>query len=197
MGMRFRKRIKLAKGVHINLGKKSMGVSIGGRRGGININSRAGVSARVSAPGTGISYTTKLSSGKKASSGTAVRSRNSSLPAAPSASSAPVKRPVCKRTWYLVLAILLILSAFGSQQTNPVGAVITFIAGVVMIAYRLIKKEPIPLQEEVTINEPALIHDQREGVNAPTELRQWKELYDEGLISAEEYEVKKKKLLEK
>lgn len=196
MGMRFRKRIKLAKGVHINLGKKSMGVSIGGRHGGININSRTGVSARVSAPGTGMSYTTKLSSGKKTSSGTAASSR-SSLPAASSVTYVPVKRPVCKRTWYLVLAILLIFSAFGSQQTNPIGAVITFTAGVVMIAYRLIKKEPIPLPEEEIISAPPIIHDQSEGVNAPTELRQWKELYDEGLISSEEYEVKKKKLLEK
>lgn len=196
MGMRFRKRIKLAKGVHINLGKKSMGVSIGGRRGGININSRTGVSARVSAPGTGMSYTTKLSSGKKTPSATATRSR-SSLPAAPAGSYVPVKRPVCKRTWYLVLAVLLILSAFGSQQTNPVGAVITFTAGVVMIAYRLMKKETFPLPQEEIICEPTVIHDQSEGANAPTELRQWKELYDEGLISAEEYEVKKKKLLER
>lgn len=63
MGFRFRKSFKIAPGVKFNVGKKSVGVSIGGKRAGVSFNSRTGARARVSAPGTGLSYSTKL--GKK------------------------------------------------------------------------------------------------------------------------------------
>lgn len=62
MGFRFRKSVKVAPGVRLNIGKKSAGVSIGGKGGGVSINSKTGATARVSAPGTGVSYTSKVSS---------------------------------------------------------------------------------------------------------------------------------------
>lgn len=65
MGLRFRKSIKIAPGVKLNLGLKSVGVSIGGKHAGISVNSRTGATARVSAGhGTGLSYVTKIG-GKK------------------------------------------------------------------------------------------------------------------------------------
>lgn len=67
MGMKFRKSIKIAPGVKVNLGKKSVGMSIGGKYGGMSINSKTGAKARVSAPGTGLSYTTKIGSASHAS----------------------------------------------------------------------------------------------------------------------------------
>ena len=60
MGTRFRKSIKLAPGVKINVGKKSVGLSVGGKHAGMSFNSKTGVRARVSAPGTGLSYSTKV-----------------------------------------------------------------------------------------------------------------------------------------
>lgn len=60
MGFKFRKSIKLAPGVKLNLGKKSVGVSVGGKVAGVSYNTRTGAHARVSAPGTGMSYTTKI-----------------------------------------------------------------------------------------------------------------------------------------
>lgn len=60
MGVRFRKSIKIAPGVKVNLGKKSVGVSVGGKYGGVSVNSRTGVRTRVSAPGTGLSYSSKI-----------------------------------------------------------------------------------------------------------------------------------------
>lgn len=60
MGLRFRKSIKIAPGVKLNLGKKSAGISIGNKYGGVSINSQTGTRARISAPGTGISYSTKI-----------------------------------------------------------------------------------------------------------------------------------------
>lgn len=60
MGFRYRKSIKIAPGVKVNVGKKSVGVSVGGKYGGVSVNSKTGARARVSAPGTGMSYTTKI-----------------------------------------------------------------------------------------------------------------------------------------
>lgn len=65
MSLRFRKSVKLAPGVKLNLGKKSAGISVGGKYGGISVNSRTGVGTRVSAPGTGISYTNKITTKSK------------------------------------------------------------------------------------------------------------------------------------
>ena len=62
MGFRFRKSVKIAPGVKVNFGKKSVGMSIGNRYAGVSVNSRTGARARVSAPGTGLSYSTKISS---------------------------------------------------------------------------------------------------------------------------------------
>jgi uncharacterized protein DUF4236 len=58
MGFRFRKRIRLGKGVYLNLGKKGSSLSIGGRSSTMNISKR-GVRNTLRVPGTGISYQTK------------------------------------------------------------------------------------------------------------------------------------------
>lgn len=60
MGFRFHKSIQIAPGVKLNFGKKSAGISIGNKYGGVSYNTRTGTRARVSAPGTGISYSTKI-----------------------------------------------------------------------------------------------------------------------------------------
>ncbi|WP_197328688.1 DUF4236 domain-containing protein [Ralstonia syzygii] len=54
MGFGFRKRIKIAPGVAINLSKRGISTSIGGK--GLTYNSRGRVTASI--PGTGIRYTT-------------------------------------------------------------------------------------------------------------------------------------------
>ncbi len=65
MGTRYRKSIKVAPGVKVNVGKKSVGISVGNEFSGISVNSKTGAHARVSAPGTGMSYTTKIKSTSK------------------------------------------------------------------------------------------------------------------------------------
>ncbi|MBM6870785.1 DUF4236 domain-containing protein [Pseudoflavonifractor phocaeensis] len=60
MGIRFRKSVKVAPGIRINVGKKSSGISIGNKYGGISVNSKTGARSRVSAPGTGFSYSAKI-----------------------------------------------------------------------------------------------------------------------------------------
>lgn len=65
MGVKFRKSFKVAPGVKFSLGKKSAGISIGGKYGGMSFNTKTGARARVSAPGTGLSYSTKVGGGSK------------------------------------------------------------------------------------------------------------------------------------
>lgn len=77
MGLNFRKSVKVADGVKLNIGKKSAGVSVGGKHVGASFNTRSGARVRASLPGTGISYTKSLNSvGKKKTSRKKSKSRN-------------------------------------------------------------------------------------------------------------------------
>lgn len=58
---RFSKRIKILPGVSINLSKSGVSASVGPRGAKINIGKR-GVRANVGLPGTGMSYSTKITS---------------------------------------------------------------------------------------------------------------------------------------
>lgn len=64
MGMRFRKSVKICKGVKVNFSKSGASVSLGGRGHSVNVGKR-GTRATVGIPGTGLSYSTKVSGGKK------------------------------------------------------------------------------------------------------------------------------------
>lgn len=81
MGFKFRKSFTIIPGVKINFGKKSTGISIGGKCGGVSFNSKSGARVRASIPGTGISFSEKLggSSGKRKSQGKSVTKRDLEL----------------------------------------------------------------------------------------------------------------------
>ncbi|RZT35507.1 DUF4236 domain-containing protein [Cupriavidus agavae] len=64
MGFRFRKRIKIAPGVAINLSKSGVSASLGGK--GLTYNTRGKVTAGL--PGTGLSYSANLTSGRSRTS---------------------------------------------------------------------------------------------------------------------------------
>lgn len=65
MGLRFRKSVTLLPGVKLNIGSKSVGVSLGGKYAGVSLNTRTGASVRASLPGTGLSYTKKVGGSPK------------------------------------------------------------------------------------------------------------------------------------
>jgi hypothetical protein len=66
MGFRFQKRIRLFKGLTLNLSKTGTSWTIGGR--GASINLRDGkATGNVGIPGTGLSYRGKLIDGENAS----------------------------------------------------------------------------------------------------------------------------------
>lgn len=56
MGMRYRKSIGLGKGIRLNVGKGSLGISAGVKGAHVSVNSKRGVTTSVGAPGTGVSY---------------------------------------------------------------------------------------------------------------------------------------------
>ena len=62
MGFRFRRSFKVFPGVRVNLSKSGLSTSFGGRGASINVSSR-GVRGTVGIPGTGLSYSQKLTPG--------------------------------------------------------------------------------------------------------------------------------------
>lgn len=134
MGFRFRKSFKIAPGVKLNLGKKSAGISIGGKGGGLSFNTKNGVRARASVPGTGISYSTKVGGGTKSSKKKRVGSSGSTSthPSDPVMS----KRPIPRRTWFLVVSILFIIGGLSCFATDVATAVTGLAIGGVMLFFR-------------------------------------------------------------
>jgi len=96
MGLRFRKSVKIAPGVRLNIGKKSVGISAGVKGYRKSINSSGRVTTSIGTPVAGVSYvkTENLKSKKKkaasnrASSTAAAASSSASSPAV---TPAPVK----------------------------------------------------------------------------------------------------------
>lgn len=73
MGIRFRKSVKICKGVKINFSKSGASLSLGGRGHSLNFGKR-GTRATVGIPGTGISYSTKVGGSKSSRKSTSSRS---------------------------------------------------------------------------------------------------------------------------
>ena len=65
MGLRFRKSIKVAPGVRVNVGKKSASVSIGGKRARYTVSTSGRTTSSASIPGTGLSYVSTSGPTKK------------------------------------------------------------------------------------------------------------------------------------
>jgi hypothetical protein len=56
MGLRFQRRIKILPGLHINLSRSGVGLSVGGRGAHIGIDSRGRRYTSAGLPGTGVSW---------------------------------------------------------------------------------------------------------------------------------------------
>lgn len=107
MGFRFRKSVKLAPGVRVNLGKKSASVSVGGKGARYTVSSTGRRTSSVGIPGTGVSYVKTHTAGKK----------QGSAPAAPAATTGP-----SRRTFKVCGVIMMVLS------------VLSFLLGLIAIA---------------------------------------------------------------
>ena len=69
MGIRFRKSVRIAKGVRLNVSKSGVSASFGGHGFTTSVGKR-GVRATAGIPGTGISYSTKVGGGSRSSART-------------------------------------------------------------------------------------------------------------------------------
>lgn len=65
MGLRFRKSIKIAPGLKLNINKKSIGLSAGVRGAHVSVNSNGTKTVSAGLPGTGVSYVKSFGKGKK------------------------------------------------------------------------------------------------------------------------------------
>lgn len=63
MGLRYRKSIKIAPGIKLNINKNSIGLTAGVRGAHYTINSKGKRTATVGIPGTGLSYTSSTGGG--------------------------------------------------------------------------------------------------------------------------------------
>lgn len=115
MGFRFHKSVKIAPGVKLNLGKKSAGISIGGKLGGISFNSKTGTHARVSAPGTGISYSEKMGGQSKSASKRPFQKKNAHMDLSGGASGAnKPRKPFYKRWWFAAIIAVCVIGTIGN-----------------------------------------------------------------------------------
>lgn len=117
MGFRFRKSFKIAPGVRLNIGKKSVGISAGVKGARVSVNSSGRKTTTVGLPGTGLSYskTEKIGGSKtsirSSSSNNAQPIRPDLQPAQPQEEKK--KNGCCGCAVYAFIA-LLIIGALGS-----------------------------------------------------------------------------------
>lgn len=117
MGFRFRKSFKIAPGVRVNVGKKSVGISAGVKGARVSVNSSGRKTTTVGLPGTGLSYSkTEKIGGRKnttrsASSNNAQPIRPDLQPAQPQEEKK--KKGCCGCAVYAFIAFLII-GALGS-----------------------------------------------------------------------------------
>lgn len=117
MGFRFRKSFKIAPGVRVNVGKKSIGISAGVKGARVSVNSSGRKTTTVGLPGTGLSYSkTEKIGGSKTS--THSSSSNNAQPIRPDLQPAQPqeekkKKGCCGCAVYAFIA-LLIIGALGS-----------------------------------------------------------------------------------
>lgn len=128
MAMRFRKSIKVAPGVRVNLNKKSTSVTVGGKGAHFTASSTGKKTTSVGIPGTGVSYVSS-------SGGSTKKSKKTTAAAAPSPRSYKVSGIIL-----LIVAVLIGLPtvSFGGWIFLTIGAACLFFG----LKYIKMSKEP-------------------------------------------------------
>ncbi len=135
MGLRFRKSIKIAPGVRLNIGKKSVGISAGVKGARVSVNSSGRVTKSVGIPGTGLSYVTTSKIG--GSSQPDNEQPNSTPVSAPDPQpNAPQPSPQKRYTGIKILSIVLIALGLFLSIATIVGGLIFTALGCAGLHYR-------------------------------------------------------------
>lgn len=127
MGLRFRKSVKIAPGVKLNLNKKSVGVTVGGKGAHYTVNSKGRKTASVGIPGTGISYS-HISGGKKSEKHTDSTSNNTIInDSTENIQTEPPKKNGCVTCLVYLLIACVALALFSYAWIPGIIATIYFI----------------------------------------------------------------------
>lgn len=147
MGLRYRKSIKIAPGVRLNVNKNSVGVSAGVKGLRYSVNSKGQTTKTVSIPGTGLSYTE--TSSRKKSAG-AIHA--DTAPQAAPASEKKQKPPKVYADFLLSDpadtgnivwgVVLLVVAFFASGFSWPLAIVLVLLSGWFFLSYVRYKKHP-------------------------------------------------------
>lgn len=136
MGLRFRKSVKIAPGVRVNMGKKSASISVGTKGARHTISTTGKRTTSVGIPGTGISHVTTTSSKKhKAGKGS---------------STAPQRSPRTYKVSGIILLALAVVALLIGLPTIAFGGWLFLIIAVPCVVFgaKYIKLAKQPQEEE-------------------------------------------------
>lgn len=140
MGMRFRKSIKVAPGVKINLNKNSISTTIGSKGAHYTVNSNGNRTATVGIPGTGVSYSTTSKSGS-------VKGKKDSSNVSQNTNPKPSGKKKKGKGCLTIIIAILVLGAIGSLMSPNKLTKITISADTKTI-YDINDTIPITLESE-------------------------------------------------
>ena len=141
MGLRFRKSIKIAPGVRLNLGKKSVGISAGVKGARVSVNSSGRVTKSVGIPGTGVSYVTTSKIGASggssgAGSGGGSGASGNIPPTSPAPSGSPQPSSPKSYKALKVIAVIMIVMGILLSIANVISGLIVTAIGCICLHYR-------------------------------------------------------------
>ena len=186
MGLRFRKSIKIAPGVRLNLGKKSSSISFGGKGMRHTISSTGRRTTTVGIPGSGLSYSHTHGSKKPAQTKSISTRQGGNMKKQKSPTickkcgaelsknakvcrycRTKVKKPAYKKWWVWLLVLALLGSCVGkdeppAEQTGEIGSPDTVVSDDTPI------EQPEPEEVPVVV-EPVPDDEQDPVVDAPVD----------------------------
>ena len=141
MGFRFRKSFKIAPGVRVNVGKKSVGISAGVKGARVSVNSSGRKTTTVGIPGTGLSYQKTEKIGGHAATDKHDQTAPEytptvDLPPIDPQPPRPPRTPKGILTLIKVLAVLLIAMSLTLTLASVVGGFIGTAIGCFILYYR-------------------------------------------------------------
>lgn len=141
MGFRFRKSFKIAPGVRVNVGKKSVGISAGVKGARVSVNSKGRKTTTVGIPGTGLSYQKTEKIGGHAATDKHDQTAPEYTPTVdlPPIDPQPPRPPRTSKgilTLLKVLAVLLIAMSLTLTLASVVGGFIGTAIGCFILYYR-------------------------------------------------------------
>ena len=141
MGFRFRKSFKIAPGVRVNVGKKSIGISAGVKGARVSVNSSGRKTTTVGIPGTGLSYQKTEKIGGHAATDKHDQTAPEytptvDLPPIDPQPPRPPRTPKGMLTLLKVLAVLLIAMSLTLTLVSVVGGFLGTALGCFILYYR-------------------------------------------------------------